>query len=87
VLLVAEVAETSLAYDRDEKQQIYAEARLPVYWIINIVDRQVEVYTDPTGPAALPTYRRRQTFGENDVVPVVLDGQQVGQIAVRDLLP
>ena len=56
---------------------------IPVYWIINLVHRQVEVYTDP-GPGG---YRSRVVFSEGQSVPVVIDGQPLGQIAVADILP
>jgi Uma2 family endonuclease len=85
--LMVEVADSSLELDRGTKQRIYARARIPVYWIVNLLDRQVEVHTDPTGPSARPRYRKRKIFGGNDEVPVVLDGREVGRIPVRELLP
>ncbi|GMU55905.1 MAG: hypothetical protein AMXMBFR33_50510 [Candidatus Xenobia bacterium] len=45
--LVIEVANTSLAYDRTEKASLYARAQIPDYWILNVADRQVEVYREP----------------------------------------
>lgn len=51
VLLVIEVAESSLAFDRGDKLAIYAEAGIQEYWIVNLVDRQIEVYRDPIGKA------------------------------------
>ncbi len=48
--LVVEVADSSLHHDRGFKKAIYAASAIPVYWIINLVDRRVEVYTDPTSP-------------------------------------
>ncbi len=47
-LLIVEVAETSLAFDRRNKAQLYAEHLIPEYWIVNIGDRQLEVYLNPT---------------------------------------
>jgi Uma2 family endonuclease len=85
--LIVEVADTTLAYDRGLKLDLYARAGIPVYWIVNLVDRQVEVYTDPTGPGPAPGYRQRRDFGPADEVPLVLDGAEVGRIPVRDLLP
>jgi Uma2 family endonuclease len=85
--LVVEVADTSLARDRGFKKQIYAEARIPVYWIVNLIDRVVEVYTEPSGPGEQPDYRKNEAYAAADDVPVVLDGREVGRIAVRDLLP
>jgi Uma2 family endonuclease len=85
--MVVEVADTSLHQDRDVKDKIYARARIPVYWIINIPDHQVEVYTDPTGPDPAPGYRQRRDYRPGESVPLILDGQEVDQIPVRDLLP
>jgi hypothetical protein len=58
-----------------------------VYWIVNIPDNQVEVYTDPTGPTAAPAYQQQQVYHPGDQLPLVLDGQEVARIAVADLLP
>jgi Uma2 family endonuclease len=85
--LVAEVADSSLDEDRGRMKRIYAAAKIPIYWIINLVDRQVEVYADPTGPANQPDYGQRRDYGPTDMVPLVLDGQEVARIPVSDLLP
>jgi Uma2 family endonuclease len=85
--LAVEVAESSLARDRTIKARIYAAARVPVYWIINLVDNQVEVYTDPTGPGSTPVYRQRQDYRRDDLVPLVVDGHEVGHIPGHELLP
>jgi Uma2 family endonuclease len=83
--LVVEVADVTLEGDRD-KGRVYAAAGLPVYWIVNIGDSQVEVYTGPSGPGPSPAYGQRQDFGLADTVPLVLQGQVVGQVPVVDLL-
>jgi Uma2 family endonuclease len=77
-----EVSDTSLAKDR-RRTRVYGAGGIPVYWIINLVDRQVEVYTSPTsdGYGLMQIYK----LGEN--VPVVLEGIVVGHVAVADLLP
>ncbi len=85
--MVAEVSATSLQRDRGSKLRIYARARIPVYWIVNLVDRQVEVYTDPTGPAEIPAYRKRVDYRGPDSIPLVLDGTVVAQVVAQDLLP
>jgi Uma2 family endonuclease len=85
--MVIEVANSSLARDRAFRASIYASAAVPVYWIINLVDHQVEVYTDPTGPDASPVYRVRQDYHVGDVVPFVVDGRDLGPIPVQELLP
>lgn len=47
VLLLIEVADSSLAFDRGEKLAIYAASGIPEYWIVNLVDRQIEIFRDP----------------------------------------
>jgi hypothetical protein len=85
--LIIEVSDTSLERDRSLKAEVYATAKLPVYWIVNILDRQIEVYSDPTGPDPQPAYRSRRDYRVNDLVPVRVGGQVIGSIAVRDLMP
>jgi Uma2 family endonuclease len=46
-VLVVEVSDTTLAYDRDTKGSLYARGGINDYWIVNLVGRQVEVYRDP----------------------------------------
>ena len=54
VLLVIEVADSSLAYDRTVKMPLYAQAGIAEAWIINLIDRWIEVYRDPS-PAGYTT--------------------------------
>lgn len=85
--LVLEVSDSSLDTDRRDKGPIYAHAGLIEYWIINLVDRQVEVYSQPSGPSALPVYGSRQAFRPGQSVAFSLDGHWVADIPVSDLLP
>lgn len=85
--LLVEVADSSLADDRNDAQRIYARAGIVLYWIVNIPGRQIEVYTDPDPSATPPAYRTRTTYRPGDSVPVILDGVQVGTVAVADVLP
>jgi hypothetical protein len=48
-VLIIEVAESSLAYDRSTKRRLYAEAGIPEYWVVDCTAERVEVYRDP-GP-------------------------------------
>ncbi|MBN9119294.1 MAG: Uma2 family endonuclease [Planctomycetes bacterium] len=85
--LVVEVSNTTLDSDRDDKIPIYARDGLPVYWIVNLVDRQIEVYQQPSGASPSPTYGTRNTYRPGDAVPLVLGGADLGTIPVTDLLP
>jgi Uma2 family endonuclease len=85
--VIIEVSDSSLAFDQRDKGRIYARAGIPVYWIVNVADKQVEVYTDPDPAANPPAYRTRTDYRPGDSVPIVLDGQPAGSIAVSDLIP
>jgi len=81
--LIVEVCESSYPKDRKDKYRRYAKAAIPVYWIVNLDRRVVEVYSLPLNRA----YRSRLVFKEGHSVPVVIDGDQVGHVAVKDILP
>ncbi|HKI16415.1 MAG TPA: Uma2 family endonuclease [Isosphaeraceae bacterium] len=85
--LVVEVSDSSLQRDRTHKGPIYATAAIPVYVIINLLDHQVEIYTDPTGPDAAPVYRIRRDYRAGDLVPFVVDGHDLGPVPTGELLP
>ncbi len=86
--LVVEVADTSVSYDRTVKGSLYAKAGIADYWIVNLVQRQLEVYRLPVADDEA-TYGWR--YGEVLTYP---PGQTVaplaavnGRVAVEDLLP
>jgi Uma2 family endonuclease len=81
--LVVEVADTILKEDR-AMALVYGAAGIPVYWIINVNGRQVEVYTLRQRGGG---YGKPRVFKAGQSVPVVLDGVEVGRIAVADILP
>jgi Uma2 family endonuclease len=87
VALVVEIADTSLSRDRGSKKRIYARARIPIYWIANLPDQRIEVYSDPSGPGEQPDYRQRQEYGPAEAIPLVMEGREIGRLPVRDLLP
>jgi Uma2 family endonuclease len=83
VAMIVEVAEATLERDRGEKLIAYARAGIAVYWIVNLVDRQIEVYTNPISGVFLS----RVDFVAGQHGTVVIDGIEVGRIAVSDILP
>lgn len=83
VALVIEVADTTLVTDRF-KAQLYAQAAIPVYWIINLSERVIEVMELPTATAALPAYSKLTKYQASNQVPVVIDGQTIGQVFAGD---
>lgn len=58
VLLVIEVSDTTLKYDRGEKLRMYARAGIPEYWVVSIPDQTVQAYQNPKGAS----------YGETDVL-------------------
>ncbi len=85
--LIIEVAESSLLRDQHDKTRIYARGGIPCYWIANLVDQRIEVYSQPSGPAAVPAYGSFQVYQPGDAIPLVLDGAVAATIPVADLLP
>jgi hypothetical protein len=83
VALLVEVSGSTLSQDRGKKCLAYAKSGIPVYWIVNLVDRQVEVYTrcETTG------YKSRKDYLPCQQVPVTIGGRKLPPIAVDDLLP
>jgi Uma2 family endonuclease len=86
VALIVEVAESSLRRDRGTKKRLYARAGIAAYWIVNLVEGQVEAYTQPTGPVKKPDYRQRDIYRAPDEIPVVINGVEIGRIPVSETL-
>lgn len=86
VALLVEVADSSVSRDR-YKAQIYAAAGIPVYWIVNLVENLIEVYSDPSPDSQPPRFHRHQDHAAGSAVPLVIDGQEVARIDVAELLP
>jgi len=84
--LLIEVADSSLDIDREFKSLVYARAEIQIYWIINLIDSRVEVFTDPIGGKS-PAYRKHRNYSATQAVPFVLDGKEIARIPVRELLP
>ena len=85
--LVAEVSDSSYRKDRSPMWSLYAEAGVPVYWIVNLPKKRIEVFSRPSGAARSAGYGDTENFEAGSEVPVVIDGIEVGKIAVNDVLP
>ncbi|MSU78792.1 MAG: Uma2 family endonuclease [Gemmataceae bacterium] len=83
--MVAEVTRASITRDRVEKARIYAEASIPVYWIVYVSKGMIEVFTDPANGKKW-RYRTAKQYGKNDTIPLVLRGKKVADISVRELV-
>lgn len=73
VLLIGEVSDSTLAYDRGKKLRLYAAAGIPEYWIVNLVNNVLEVYRDPMGSGSSADYKTKLTYQPNaKVAPAAL---------------
>ncbi len=83
VAIVIEISDSTLTRDSHAKLADYAKGRIAVYWIVNLVDRQDEVYTDPRRGR----YEKKEIFKPGESVPVVIAGNNVGRVVVDEILP
>jgi Uma2 family endonuclease len=87
-VLIVEVADTSLDYDRNRKASLYARAGIEDYWIINLNSSRLEVYRNPISDPEKPyghSYSSIRIFTALDSVSPLVFPQSV--ISVADLLP
>ena len=84
--LLAEVADSTYAKDRGLKWTKYAACKVATYWIVNIPERRVEVYSSPTGRGNAARYQERRDYGPDDEVPVIVEGRELGRIKVSEIL-
>ncbi|MBX6314262.1 MAG: Uma2 family endonuclease [Isosphaeraceae bacterium] len=85
--LLIEVADTTPVKDRGIKPRRYATVGIPSYWIVNRATRAVEVYRSPSDRGITAKYQDHRDFAEGQEVPVLIEGQEVGRLRVRDFLP
>ena len=85
VTCAIEVADSSLRRDRTWKQRIYAGASVAQYLVVNLIDRQVEVYEEPDSGAG--RYRERADLKAGEEVPLLLAGGERLAVPVESLLP
>ena len=87
-VLTVEVSESSLAVDRKHKGSLYARAGLADYWVLNLVDRVLEVYREPVADSSAPfgwRYARTEVYdAAARVAPLAAPGSS---IPVSRLLP
>jgi Uma2 family endonuclease len=87
-VLVVEVADSSLAFDRRQKGSLYARGGVQDYWIVNLVDRVLEVHRDPVVDGSAPYgWSYRSVARVTPPAAVALLALPGVRIAVADLLP
>jgi Uma2 family endonuclease len=84
---IVEVSDTSLDKDRSWKWRRYAASRVPVYGILDLNARNLQLFTNPVGRGRSARYEAVARFGADDEVPVVVDGREVGRFRLGDVLP
>ena len=87
-LLVVEISDSTLRFDRGRKGSYYAEAGITDYWIVNINERQVEIYRNPHSDPQNEwgfAYDAPQIFKDGDTVTAL--AAPLAPILVTDLLP
>lgn len=87
VALVVEIADATLQLNRNEKARVYAAAQIAEYWILNLVDRQLEVHRDPQGAKAKAKYHVHEVVEAAGSIDLIIDGKRVAQLKVSELLP
>jgi len=83
VVLLIEVSMSTLPKDQGKKRPLYASSKIPIHWIVNAIDRQVEVYTVPGSDG----YATCEVYKPGESVPVMVNSAEVGRIAVNDVQP
>jgi Uma2 family endonuclease len=86
--LIVEVAESSLGFDRREKASLYARAGILDYWIVNLLDRVLEVYRRPTPDSEAPfgwRYAETNSLGPEAFLSPL--AALHARVSVADLLP
>ena len=80
VILVIEVADTTIAYDRSVKVPLYGRAGIPEVWLVDLAQSAIEVYRGPNAAG----YRQKQTYGPGDVLRA--EGLTDIDLAVNDIV-
>jgi hypothetical protein len=87
IAFVVEVSYRSLRNDRTRKLRTYVRNGISIYWIVNVESRQIEVYTDPVvTESGEPFYRTRVDYIPGQDVPVFVEGEEVGRVAVTQMM-
>jgi Uma2 family endonuclease len=87
IALLVEVADTTYLKDSGIKPRRYAHVQIPHYWVVHLDRRQVEVYRDPHGRHGKAGYGIAEIHRDAVEIPVVIEGKDLGRIAVKEILP
>jgi len=87
IALIVEAADASLIPDRRLKGRVYARAGIANYWILNLIDGQLEVYSNPSGPVQMPGFHEHRVFRGDDKLSLVIGLDDLGMVRVADMIP
>ena len=87
VALVVEASDLAINFARTLKKQIFAAAGIPIYWILNVVDEQLEVFENPSGNAETAEYRASRILKRGERATVQIGDAIVGPIPIEAMLP
>ncbi len=82
IAVLMEFADSTLVDDRNYKCVLYAQERIPEFWLVNLVDKKIEVYTKPYAGK----YQKTLEYLSRETIPLILDGVKIDEILVSDLL-
>ncbi|NEO84891.1 MAG: Uma2 family endonuclease [Spirulina sp. SIO3F2] len=85
--LVVEVADATLERDRTLKQRLYAQSGIACYWVVNLPERQLEVYTQPKRGEFDTGYQQVTILTAEDSIQCTIEGTAWGNIPIQDILP
>jgi len=83
IALIIEVSDSTLMFDKGRKKRMYARAGIPLYGVLNLIDRQFELYSNPDNG----DYQTVVVYAADQAFPVVIDGQHIGSQSVSAVLP
>ncbi|MEM6379087.1 MAG: Uma2 family endonuclease, partial [Bacteroidota bacterium] len=81
ILWIIEVSDTTLRYDQTVKKELYAQANIPAYWIINLVDYSIEVYQEPKEDSY--QQKERYVLGDQVFLPLIHKKVEVNQFLIK----
>jgi Uma2 family endonuclease len=84
--LLIEVCDATYSKDRGMKWRGYAAAGVETYWIVNLPQERIEIYAEPSGKGKAAVFQEIKFYGADVEAPLVLDGQERGRIAVKDIV-
>ena len=87
IALVVEVSDATINRDQGTKKRLYAKNGIVEYWLVNLIEGRIEVYTQPLISASRPDYQYQINYYVPDAVPFLLDSVRIAEIPVDEILP